>query len=140
MNKQEMIKELYFNKKYSQKEIANILDTSNKYVSRILIKDDRYSEEKERRKLDSKITHKQKTKNYINQKRKSKTNDSDYQVLKQMHLQASQELSGGRKTISNRAFRNWNSSAYQYDKKSKSYMLKKEINTGYDVPKRISWK
>ena len=56
-----------------------------------------------------------------------------------MHIQASIELSDGRKEISNRAFRDWNSSIYKYDKKGKSYVLKKEIITGIDVPKRIKW-
>lgn len=56
-----------------------------------------------------------------------------------MHDQASRELSSGR-TISNRAFRNWNSSIYQYNEKSKSYVLKKGIKVSSDVPKRIDWK
>ena len=56
-----------------------------------------------------------------------------------MHIQASRELSGG-KNISNRAFRNWNSSIYKYNDKTKSYYLKKGIVTGFDVPKKINWK
>lgn len=50
------------------------------------------------------------------------------------------ELSGGRKTISNRAFRNWNSSIYKYNEKNQSYQLKSGINVGADVPKTIKWK
>ena len=42
MKKQDKIKELYFNEKYSQKEIAGILKVSTKYVSKILLLDDRY--------------------------------------------------------------------------------------------------
>ena len=49
------------------------------------------------------------------------------------------ELSGGRKTISNRAYRDWNTSIYNYNEKSKSYVLKKEVTVGADVPKRIKW-
>jgi len=64
----------------------------------------------------------------------------DYAILKQAHEQASRELSGGRKLISNRAFRDWNPSIYKYNEKSKSYVLRKEINVGPDVPKRINWK
>ena len=62
----------------------------------------------------------------------------DYAILKQAHEQASRELSGGRKPISNRAFRDWNPS--KYNEKSKSYVLRKGINVGADVPKRINWK
>ena len=59
--------------------------------------------------------------------------------MKKMHEQASLELSGGKKTISNRAFRDWNTSAYKYNNKNKCYELKKGINTGADAPKRIKW-
>ena len=55
---------------------------------------------------------------YIAKKKKSKEKDGDiaYAQLRQMHIQASRELSGGRKTINNRAFRKWNSSIYNYNK------------------------
>ena len=52
-----------------------------------------------------------------------------------MHNQASKELSGGAKNISNRAYRDWNVSAYKYNKQNKCYELKKGIVTGIDVPK-----
>ena len=48
MEKQEKIKELYFEYKYNQKEISEILGISNKYVSKVLLKDSRYKEEKEK--------------------------------------------------------------------------------------------
>ena len=56
-----------------------------------------------------------------------------------MHEQARRELSGGNRPISNRAFRNWNTSIYKFNEKSSSYVLKKGINVGADVPKRIKW-
>ena len=51
MNRQEAIKKLYFECKYNQKEIAETLEISNKYVSKVLLEDSRYKEEKEKRKL-----------------------------------------------------------------------------------------
>ena len=72
--------------------------------------------------------------------RKKKKDDIAYEQLKQAHIQATMELSGGRKTISNRAFRNWNSSIYKYNEKNQSYQLKRGINVGADVPKTIKWK
>ena len=138
MEKQEKIKELYFECKYNQKEISAILGISNKYVSKVLLKDSRYKEEKEKRKLLSQSRHRQKTIDYIKNKRKSNIN-VEYEKLKQMHIQASIELSGGRKQINNRAFRNWNKSAYKYDRKSQSYVLRKDIVTGIDAPKKIKW-
>lgn len=79
------------------------------------------------------------TKKYIASARKQKSRDLDYAILRQAHEQASRELSGGRKPINNRAFRDWNPSIYKYDKKTKSYILKKNIIAGADVPKRINW-
>lgn len=139
MDKQEKIKELYFKEKYKQKEIAELLNVSNKYVSKVLIKDYRYKNEKEQRKNLAKAKHRNDTINYIKNKRKSNHIDVEYEKLKQLHIQASIELSEGRKTINNRVFRDWNKSAYKYNSKTKSYHLKKGITTGYDVPKKISW-
>lgn len=137
MKNNELIKKLYFEEKYNQTEIAKKLSISNKYVSKVLNNDPKYKEEKEKRKAISKEKHKNKTISYIRNKRKK---DITYDQLKQMHIQASRELSGGRKSINNRAYKKWNSSVYRYDNKTKSYILKKEIKTGYDVPKRVSWK
>ena len=53
-----------------------------------------------------------------------------------MHNQASQELSKG-KRLSNLAYRNWNKSAYSYNKAKKRYEFKKELGRSYDVPKYI---
>lgn len=139
MNKQEKIKVMYFNEKYKQKEIAEKLNVSNQYVSKTLLKDNRYKAEKEQRKNISKERHKQATIDYIKNKRKAKNIDLEYQYLKQLHDQDSQELSL-RKTIGNVAYRNWNSSVYKYNSKTKSYHLKKGIITGTDVPKKIKWK
>ena len=57
-----------------------------------------------------------------------------------MHEQASKELSGGKKTISNIDYRNWNKSAYEYNKNKDTYILKKELTVGADISKRIKWK
>lgn len=138
MKKQERIKELYFNENYKQKDIANMLNLSSQYVSKVLLQDSRYKKEKEKRKRESKQRHKNKTINYIKNKRKSKL-DVGYEQLKQLHIQASREMSSHRQ-MNNRTFRNWNSSIYKYNSKTKSYHLKKGIVTGNDVPKKINWK
>ena len=71
--------------------------------------------------------------------RKNKKDNNDYAVLKLLHDQASRELSASRNYIDNRAFKRWNSSAYEYNSKTKSYVLKKGIIAGADVPKTIKW-
>ena len=138
MNLKEKILELYFIDKLKQKDIATKLQVSKYIVSRTVSKDSRYKIEKSRRKLESKQKNNKDTINYIKNKRNN--NQIDYLYLKAQHEQASRELSQGGKTISNRAYRDWNSSAYKYDKKTKSYVLRKNITAGSDVPKRISWK
>lgn len=135
----ELILEKYFNEKKLQIEIARELNISKYKVSRVVSKDVRYPIEKEKRKSQNKKKNIEFTKKYMILKRKQKGVDIEYALLKQAHNQASRELSGGRKPMSNRAFRDWNTSIYRYNEKNKSYVLKKGINVGADVPKRIKW-
>lgn len=130
---------LYFIEKMLQKDIAEKLSISKSTVCRIIKKDKRYIEEKNNRKKLNKIKRNKDIQKRVENKRK-KQKSYDSQILKAMHEQASRELSGGRKSISNRDFRNWNSSIYKYNIKSQSYVLKRGINVGADVPKRINWK
>ena len=135
---EEKVLYLYFTKKMLQKDIAKELDVSKSMVCRIIKRDARCIEEKNNRKQTNKIRHNKDIQRRVESKRK-KSNASDIQILKKMHNQASYELSGGRKPINNRAFRNWNSSIYEYNYRKNSYDLKKGINAGADVPKSIKW-
>lgn len=140
MENKELIIKLYFIDRLTATSIAKELNVSNAYITKIIKQDTRYYEEKEKRKEENKEKHNEKTKKYINLKRKQTSFDVEYALLRQAHEQASRELSGGSKQISNRAFRDWNTSIYKYNEKSKSYVLRKGIIVGADVPKRISWK
>ena len=137
---EEKILKKYFEDKMKQVDIATELNVSKYKVSRVVTKDPRYKTEKERRKESNRKKNREETKKYISKERKKKKDDIAYEQLKQAHIQATMELSGGRKTISNRAFRNWNSSIYKYNEKNQSYQLKSGINVGADVPKTIKWK
>lgn len=136
--KDEIIKK-YFQDKMKQIDIAKELNISKYKVSRVVTKDPRYRAEKERRKEVNRRKNREETKEYINKQRKKKKDDIGYAQLKQAHMQATAELSGGRKTITNRAFRDWNTSIYEYDSKSQCYKLRKGVNTGCDVPRTIKW-
>lgn len=136
----ELIIELYFENKLRVVDIAKHLGISKSAVTQVLQKDTRYLEEKEIRKKENKSKNREFTKQYMTSKRKQKSSDTDYAILKKAHEQASRELSGGRKPISNRAFRDWNPSIYDFNSKSQSYVLKRGIVVGSDVPKRINWK
>ena len=140
MENKELIIKLYFIDRHTATSIAKELKVSNAYITKIIKQDPRYYEEKEKRKEENIEKHIEKTKKYINLKRKQTSFDVEYALLRQAHEQASRELSGGNKPISNRAFRDWNTSIYKYNEKNKSYVLKKGITVGADVPKRISWK
>ena len=137
MGRNEIIVELYFTQNMKQKEIAEKLNISKYIVSRTLAKDSRYKQEKERRKEISIKKHNEKKAESVIRKRQNSRND--YAILKNQHIQASLELSGGKVHIGNRAFRDWNSSIYRYDKKTKSYKLKSDVVATYDVPRRIKW-
>ena len=109
--KDEILK-LYFIDKLKQKDIANKLQVSKYIISRTVSKDCRYQDEKERRKQGNKAKNREATIKYMNNKRKS--NETEYYYMKMQHQQDIRELSGAKKSINNRAYRNWNSSAYRY--------------------------
>lgn len=136
---EEKVKYLYYTDKMLQKDIANELDISRATVSRIIRKDPRYIEEKNNRKRLNRIKHNKDIQRRVEEKRKN-TSDLDYQIMKKMHEEASLELSGGRKPIGDIAFRNWNKSAYRFNKKKDTYVLRTELIAGADVSKRIKWK
>lgn len=130
--------DMYFNEQKKPVEIAKELQIPKYTVTRALQKDKRYSEEKQKRKAINKINHRNRTKEYIKRQRKiiqfeNKVNDL---ILKNMHNQASFELSKGRK-LSDMAYRNWNISAYTYDNDKKRFVFKSELGRSSDVPKYI---
>lgn len=139
MERNEIILKLYFVDKMKQKEIAEKLNISKYIVSRVLRNDRRYNEEKKARVEDSKKKHREKTSRYITEKRAKQRNNNEYEMVIKQHIQASLELSDRKGYISNKAFRDWNSSIYKYDKKTKSYKLKSNIVATSDVPKSIKW-
>ncbi len=132
------ILEMFFIKRKKQIDIAKALNISKYKVSRIVTKDIRYQEEKEIRKKLSQQRHLENTINYINSERKVKRmkNNTDELILKNMHEQASKELSKG-KRMTNIAYRNWNKSAYLYNRDKKRLEFRKELGRSYDVPKFI---
>lgn len=122
-----------------QIDIAKELNISKYKVSRTLTKQAEYENEKARRKQENRNKNVEETKKYIKSIRKSKNDYPSTAQLRKEHEQASMELSK-RNTMNNRAFKNWNSSIYNYNSKNKVYELDKNVNVGFDVPKKIDWK
>lgn len=136
---EEEIYEMYFTKQMKPIEISRILDIPKYKVSRVLQKDEKYFEEKQRRKEENKAKHIEETKEYIKEKRKlnqSKNINTDL-ILRSMHNQDSRELSQPKK-LNNMSYRNWNVSAYDFNKKLKRFEFKEELGRSYDVPKFIN--
>lgn len=134
--KQEIIK-LYYENDAKIIDIANSLKVSRAYISKIIKLDSRYTSKKQKQKEATQKRKKEYTNNRMKIIREIERQQDSF--LKQQHLQATQELSSSRNVISNRAFRNWNSSIYTYNVKLKSYKLQKDIVTGSDVPNIIKW-
>lgn len=136
MDKKVQILKLYYEENRKPTYIADIIQVSNAYISKIIKKDSRYKEKKLQQKENAKKRKREYTNLKMKQIREKKIQENAF--IKQQHIDASKELSGG-KVISNRAFRNWNSSIYKYNSKTKSYDLERKILTGYDVPKKVKW-
>ncbi len=134
----EAIIQMYFIDKLIPKDIAEKLNISKSAVSQVLKKDERYTKEREKRISNNKERHRERTKNYIKSDRKVKQfqRNVDDLILKNMHNQASAELSKG-KRLNNMAYRNWNKSAYTYNEKRKGYEFRKELGRSIDVPEFI---
>lgn len=139
MTKIDKIKKYYFKNKMTINDIAQKMEVSKQYVSKIIRNDSRFVEEKNIRIKNQVIKRKKQKMDCKNKKRKE---IYDYNaILNYQHTQAAVELSG-RKTINNRAFRDWNSSIYEFHIKAKQYRVKKDLTDkiSYAVPKKIDWK
>ena len=136
-NKETILK-MYFVDKLRPVDIAKNLGISKSAVSQCLKNDDRYTKEKEKRISDNKEKNKRETKDYIRTARKKKQfkRNLDDSGLKQLHNQASAELSK-KKRMTNMAYRDWNKSAFTYNEKRKGFEFRNELGRSYDVPKFI---
>ena len=124
MEKVAMINELYFEEKKTLTEIAEVINTSVSYISKILRKNENLLK---RRKIQ---------KDLIYGKRKSNI-DIEYIKLKTQHEQASMELSK-RSILGKDTLRKWCSSAYVYNKNKKRYEFDtKNLNKPSDFPSYI---
>lgn len=119
MEKVVIINNLYFEQRKTLTEIAEIINTSVSYISKILRKNEMYKAEKEKRKKENLEQRRKVQKELIYKGRKTKT-DIDYINLKKKHEQASMELSK-HTSIGNQALRKWCSSVYIYNDKKNRY-------------------
>ena len=119
MEKLAAINILYFEEKKTLTEIANIINTSVSYISKIIRKDSRYKIEKEKRKQETLKNRREIQKNMIYASRKSNT-DTAFLYMKTQHEKDIKELSKY-STVGNEALRKWCNSAYKYNKDKNRY-------------------
>jgi len=142
IKRNEEICKLYFQSKMTFSDISKVVNISVSQISRIVAKNENYIYEKTKRIEETEIKHRESTKEIMRRKRnlQSKANKDEKAILDYLHNQASCELSKG-KTINNRVFKKWNSSAYEYYAKTKEYRIKEEFKNkmSYAAPRKIKW-
>ena len=136
---QKCIIKLFYIEHLKIKEIAQQLDTTSAYISKIVKQDERYSEEKEFRKSISKKKRLLNQNKFIKTKREKRRIEDNYAALQESHKQATKELSKSRH-LSNENYRQWNSSAYTYNSSKKQYEFDNSLGRSFDVPKYIKVK
>ena len=109
-DKKEKILDLFFNKHLKQIDIAQILDVSKQYVSKILKADSRYAEAKQNKLKENAIKRKEYLQEYYKTYQSPKNED---------------------------AFAKWNLSAYRRNKKG-NLVLNKDLKVGFDVPRIVN--
>ena len=134
MQKKEEILYLYYEKKKKSVFISKEINVSASYITKVIKNDPRYMEEKEIRKKTNKINRNKKKVIWNKIKREKMRKERLDGIMEMQHIQASIELSG-RKTINNRAFRNWNSSIYRFYDGAKEYRVKEEKEI-YEIDNR----
>ena len=132
----ENIIELFYNKHLKVKEIAQKLNVSSPYVTKIIKRDDRYIQEKIFRKSVSENKRKIAQNEFIKKKREKQKIDDNYSYVQLQHEQATSELSKS-SHLSHESYRKWNYSAYSYNPSKKRYEFDTKLGRSADVPKYI---
>ena len=130
--------ELFFTKHLRPVDISKKLKVGMPYITKIIQKDSRYIEEKEARKLSNKEKNKIQKRMYAQNKRqKEKQEKQEYQKML-IQINRDNEYLSTKKKENDLQYAKWNRSIYEYDKYSSDLVLKDNINTGFNVAKRVS--
>ena len=131
----EKIIELFFIKHLRPVDISKKLNVGMSYITKIIQKDSRYIGEKESRKSETKEKIKVKKRVYAQNKRqKEKQEKQEYQKML-IQINRDNEYLSTKKKENDLQYAKWNRSIYKY---SSDLVLKDNINTGFNVAKRVS--
>ncbi|MDD3303996.1 MAG: hypothetical protein PHP54_03670 [Clostridia bacterium] len=138
MSKKIMILDMFYNNHLKQIEIAKELNVSKAYVTKIIKCDSRYTTEKNTRKEDNVFNRRLYLYNYLKDYRAKKKEDKQLdEFVKKQHEQASYELSA-KPHISKTSLRKSCGSIYDYNSKTNSFHVKKNICVSFDMPRTIN--
>lgn len=135
IGKNEDIIRLFYEEHKRPTYIAEELNVSKPYITKIIQKDERYIKENEYRSNISKENHKASKRNYINKRRQ--TEKQEYQAMI-IQINKDNEYLSTKTQISDLDFAKWNRGMFQYDKNSSDLVLRRRFKYAFDVPKRIS--
>lgn len=134
-SKKEQILNMFYEEHQLPSAIANDLNVSKAYITKVINKDSRYNKENLERRNSNRLKRNERNKIKARIKRQEKTSND---ILKIQHDIDCKTLSTPSR-ISDEDFARWNLSIY---KRNKNYDLvaTKDVNLTYDVPKFISTK
>lgn len=134
--KEEILK-MYFEEHMKQKDIAEILNVTAQYISKIVSKDDRYLAEKSSRHKESQKRKAEYNKEYYStyERKYDKSSKEDYDKLRALLDSYARQMSVHSYGISTDAYIKSNLGAYTQDKNG-NLVLDDNINASYTVPKK----
>ena len=135
MSKEDIL-DLFYIQHLKVKDVADKLNTSSAYITKVIKQDNRYMQEKEFRKLLSKEKRKIAQNQFVKNKRAIKKIEDNYSFVQAQHEEATRELSKS-KHLSDESYRKWNISAYKYNPSKKRYEFDDRLGRAADVPKYI---
>ncbi len=133
----EKIISFYYTEHLKVKEIAEELNVTSAYITKIIKQDNRYAKEKQYRKDCSKRKRKIDQNKFSKNKRDKQKIEDNYSTVQAQHEQASKELSKSRH-LTNENYRKWNSSAYHYNPSKRRFEFDENLGRSADVPKYIN--
>ena len=134
--KKEQIINLFYIEHLKVKDIADKLNCSSAYITKIVKQDIRYIEEKEYRINITKDKRKIAKNEFTKNKREKQRIEDNYCIVQLQHRQDSKELSKSGH-LSNENYRKFNYSAYKYNPSKRRYEFDNTLGRSYDVPKYI---
>lgn len=134
--KKEKIINLFYIEHLKVKDIADKLNCSSAYITKIVKQDIRYIEEKEYRKNISKDKRKIAKNKFAKNKREKQRIEDNYSIVQSQHRQDCKELSKSGH-LSNENYRKFNYSAYKYNPFKRRYEFDNTLGRSYAVPKYI---